>query len=217
MTVVLLGAKSMMFIIKLKITQLFRFIWEGITNWLEINVFAPIRITVKTVVHSKPFIGIMMLTIGATWTWSITFAQYEGADILRFARAEVADFVKPGESMVWVNPALAKTVVTETKEEPVIVNDTKRQVGEFSAYNAEVGQTDANPFVMASGKKVYDGAVANNCLKFGSKIEVKGKTYTVEDRMNSRYGCEHFDIFMWEKSEALTFGRQTIEYSVVGK
>lgn len=208
MTVVPSGAKSMMFIIKLKITQLFRFIWQGISNWVELNVFAPIRKTVKTVVHSKQFIGILMLTIGATWTWSITFAQYEGADILRFARAEVADFI---------NPALAKTVVNETKEEPVIANDSKRQVGEFSAYNAEESQTDANPFVMASGKKVYAGAVANNCLAFGTKIDVKGKTYTVEDRMNSRYGCDHFDIFMWEKGDALAFGRQAIEYSVLGK
>jgi len=215
-TVVPSGAKSMMFIIKLKITQLFRFIGEWISQLLGF-VWKYIAAKVRKIVHSKPFIGIMMLTIGATWTWSITYAQYEGADIMRFARAEVADFIKPGEPMVWVNPALAKTVVNETKEEVVIANDTKRQVGEFSAYNAEEGQTDANPFVMASGKKVYSGAVANNCLAFGTKIDVKGKTYTVEDRMNSRYGCDHFDIFMWEKSDALAFGRQAVEYSVLGK
>ena len=34
----------------------------------------------------------------------------------------------------------------------------------------------------ASGKKVYVGGVACNWLKFGTKIEIDGKIYTVEDR-----------------------------------
>lgn len=88
-------------------------------------------------------------------------------------------------------------------------------VGEFSAYNAEIGQTDSDPFTMASGKRVYEGAVANNCLPFGTQIELNGKIYTVEDRMNKRYGCEHFDLFLNSYSEAIEFGRQTLEYSVV--
>lgn len=88
-------------------------------------------------------------------------------------------------------------------------------VGEFSAYNAEIGQTDSDPFTMASGKKVYEGAVANNCLPFGTQIELNGKIYTVEDRMNKRYGCEHFDLFLNSYSEAIEFGRQTLEYSVI--
>ena len=67
----------------------------------------------------------------------------------------------------------------------------------------------------ASGKKVYEGAVANNCLKFGSKVEIGGKIYTVEDRMNKRYGCDHFDIFVAEKSEAIAFGRKNLEYKVL--
>lgn len=88
-------------------------------------------------------------------------------------------------------------------------------VGEFSAYNAEIGQTDSDPFTMASGKRVYEGAVANNCLPFGTQIELNGKIYTVEDRMNKRYGCEHFDLFLNSYAEAIEFGRQTLEYSVV--
>lgn len=40
----------------------------------------------------------------------------------------------------------------------------------------------------ASGKKLYDGCIANNVLPFGTKIVIDGKTYTVEDR-----GCSAFN------------------------
>jgi len=77
-----------------------------------------------------------------------------------------------------------------------------------------VGQTDADPFTMANGKKVFDGAIANNCLDFGTKIEVNGKIYTVSDRMNKRYDCSHFDIFMESHAEAVKFGRQQLNYNI---
>jgi 3D (Asp-Asp-Asp) domain-containing protein len=107
--------------------------------------------------------------------------------------------------------AAAELPPIEVAEEKA--EETEREVGIFSAYNAEVAQTDADPFTMASGKRVYDGAIANNCLPFGAKVEVGGRTYTVEDRMNKRYSCDHFDIFMWSKADALKFGRRTLEYT----
>lgn len=42
--------------------------------------------------------------------------------------------------------------------------------------------------VTASGKRLYDGCVANNALPFGTKVVIDGKTYTVEDR-----GCSAFN------------------------
>lgn len=76
-----------------------------------------------------------------------------------------------------------------------------------TTYNAEVAQTDSNPFTMASGKRVYEGAVASNCHPLGTKLEIEGKQYNVEDRMNSRYtkDCgtdqERIDIFKWKKED----------------
>lgn len=68
--------------------------------------------------------------------------------------------------------------------------------GLFYTYNAEESQTDGNPYITASGKIVKDGIVANNCLPFGTKIEVDGLgVFEVQDRMNSRYDCETFDVF----------------------
>lgn len=84
-----------------------------------------------------------------------------------------------------------------------------------SAYNAEVEQTDSSPFTMANGRRVHDRAVANNCLSFGTKVIIEGEIYTVEDRMNRRYDCRYFDMFMWEKSDAIQWGRKTIDVVVL--
>ena len=83
-----------------------------------------------------------------------------------------------------------------------------------SGYNATVEQCDDTPFTMASGKRVYDGAIANNCLPFGTRVKIKNKWYTVEDRMNKRYGCEYYDIFFWNKGDALSWGRRMAEVEV---
>lgn len=89
------------------------------------------------------------------------------------------------------------------------------RLGNFSAYTAEEAQTDSRPSEMANGEEVYIGAVANNCLPFGTKIEVVGVVYTVADRMNRRYACNHFDIYFESKDEAMEFGRRSIGYTII--
>lgn len=87
---------------------------------------------------------------------------------------------------------------------------------EFSAYTASEDETDSSPSIMASGKKVYKGAIAcPRALSFGSIVEIKdmGK-FVCEDRMNIRYK-NNFDIFMESKDEALSFGRKTLEYRII--
>lgn len=89
--------------------------------------------------------------------------------------------------------------------------------GEFSAYNAEVAQTDGDPFITASNKKVREGIVATNLYPIGTEIEVEGLgKFVVEDRMNPRYNNQPvFDIFMWDKGEALKFGRKNLKYNLL--
>ena len=76
------------------------------------------------------------------------------------------------------------------------------------AYNSEPGQTDNDPFITASGSRTRHGIIANNCLKFGTVVTINEKSYEVLDRMNSRYGCNVFDIWMKEKQQALNWGKK---------
>ena len=87
--------------------------------------------------------------------------------------------------------------------------------GVVSAYTPREEETDSSPLITASNKRVRDGIVANNCLKFGSVVKIAGKNYIVEDKMNKRYSCQYFDIFMWSLDEALEFGRQNLEVKIV--
>ncbi len=87
-----------------------------------------------------------------------------------------------------------------TRKIPVIV----------TAYSSTPWETWGNPFVTAAGTWVKDGIVANNYLPFGTKVrmpEIYGdRVFIVEDRMHSRKGNYHFDIWFPSHSEAVNFG-----------
>jgi hypothetical protein len=58
-------------------------------------------------------------------------------------------------------------------------------------------QTDADHCTTANGTDACNPPypiVAANGYAFGTKVIIQGVTYTVSDRMASRYGSDHFDI-----------------------
>lgn len=148
-----------------------------------------------------------------------------------------------GERGSWVFENVSAAVVTDSEKEqesfkdsavapintPTLVSkvsasatpgaiETKIQKAIVTTYNAEVAQTDADPFTMASGKRVYEGAIASNCHKIGTKIQIRDLgEFTVEDRMNSRYtkDCgtenERLDIFKWNRVDNF---KKIAEYAI---
>ncbi len=112
---------------------------------------------------------------------------------------------------------------------PTIEEETVKQLPEISykepisskngtlfAYSSTPSQTNGNPFITASGKRVADGTVANNCLPFGTVVkfpELFGdKTFIIQDRMAARYGCDKYDIWHASTQQAIQFGKH---YSTV--
>jgi len=98
---------------------------------------------------------------------------------------------------------------------------------EVTNYTPERGQTDARPREMASGKSVYDGAIAtgDRSVPFGTKVYIPelNKTFTVEDRMNKRFDKSnkqrrdfidivHAKANKQTKKAALNFGRQQLSF-----
>jgi 3D (Asp-Asp-Asp) domain-containing protein len=149
--------------------------------------------------------GITMLALGASWM-AVYFLGIQFYN----------EIIPMRNKTIIIRNNFQTPKVKEAKETKIEeVKEKIETTGQFSAYNAEVGQTDSDPFTMASGKKVYEGAIANNCLKFGTKIKVNGVIKIVEDRMNSRYGCNNFDIFMNDHDEAIRFGRKEMVYEVL--
>ena len=122
------------------------------------------------------------------------------SEIIVFHENTLSSFANPA------NPPL-KVI----KKLPVVV----------TAYSSTPEQTDDTPTITANGTLVRDGIVANNLLAFGTEIrmpEIYGeKVFTVEDRMHSRKGDYHFDVWFQEYSEALGFGAQLTYVEVLGR
>lgn len=106
-----------------------------------------------------------------------------------------------------------KDVVCEGEE--LVVYD---KIGEFTAYNATKEQCDDSPEIMASGKKIYSGAIAcPSFYEFGTKIDIDGiGEFICEDRMNIRYrNGEYFDILFDSEEKAFDFGRKKLAYRII--
>ena len=93
--------------------------------------------------------------------------------------------------------------------------NSPERAGIFTAYTASIFQTDSTPKITASNINVRKGIIANNCLPFGTRIKVNDKIYEIQDRMNQRYGCDSFDIYMTKNYKAIDFGRQTLKYEII--
>lgn len=87
-----------------------------------------------------------------------------------------------------------------------------------TAYNSEPGQTDSSPFTTANGTRVYDGVIAANFLKFGTRVRIPDhfgdKVFVVHDRMNARY-TQRVDIWMTNKSDAFKWGVRRVKIEVL--
>ncbi len=100
--------------------------------------------------------------------------------------------------------------------EQLPILDATRFPAVITAYSSSPDETDDDPFITASGRRVFDGLVA--CPRryaFGTKFKINGRTYTCFDRLNQRFD-DRFDIWMVSKHEALRFGRRRLLVQVVG-
>jgi len=88
----------------------------------------------------------------------------------------------------------------------------------LSAYSSTPDQTDSTPFIMASGKHVYDGAIASNFLPLGTLVRIPelfgGKIFVVEDRMHKRFS-DRVDVWMETRQEAINFGLRSAAIEVL--
>lgn len=87
-----------------------------------------------------------------------------------------------------------------------------------TGYSSTPDQTDATPFITASGTHVHDGTVATNFLPFGTRIRFLNyrseKVFVVEDRHHPRLSTRA-DIWFGTRPDAIEFGAQVLRAEVV--
>ena len=105
-----------------------------------------------------------------------------------------------------------------------VVECPNEKVRSVSAYTSEIGQTDEEPCISASGDNICElwqegiNVCAANFVPFGTRIVVDGLgECTVLDRMNSRYQ-ENVDwYFGYLTDKAILFGRKELNVTILRK
>jgi hypothetical protein len=163
--------------------------------------------------ESRCFLSVIMLAIGA----SGTITNYEGTQLTTDYQASIDHADQVREEYHGLLAISQEKSENETAETDVTLGDQagdnlQSEVEEWktiivTTYNPEIRQTDADPYTMANGERVYEGAIASNCYPIGTKLKLVGfGEFTVADRMNRRFtqycgtGNERADIFTWDRS-----------------
>lgn len=126
------------------------------------------------------------------------------------------------DSDVQLEPAQQLTTIhgqalvqTTNPDMPIVIDNRFVLV---TAYSSTADQTDSTPFITASGAYVYDGIVACNFLKFGTRVrfpDIYGdKIFIVEDRMALK-NSHKMDIWFGSREEAKQFGVKVIKVEVL--
>lgn len=101
---------------------------------------------------------------------------------------------------------------------PISRSEPKKMRVALTAYSSHPDETDATPFLTASGTKTRDGVIAANFLPFGTVVRIPelfgDKVFVVEDRMHRKFP-NRVDIWMPSKREALIFGKAVSEIEIV--
>lgn len=97
---------------------------------------------------------------------------------------------------------------------------SKKYTGIFTAYTSRVQETDNRPYITADKTNLKEHptcVVANNKLKFGTKIRIDGiGICEVRDRIGRSRGRHHFDIYMGDDvAGAKQFGERKLRYSII--
>jgi len=116
-------------------------------------------------------------------------------------------------TMLIVNIPSVTTYTATPKDPPPSYEIVK---GIVTMYSSEAGQTDETPNITANGQTTKPGTIAcPKSLKFGTRVEIRGRSYTCNDRMAKRYRDKnYFDVWVEDRQTAINHGRQRLEVKV---
>ena len=91
----------------------------------------------------------------------------------------------------------------------IIVENTSQDIryviAEVTGYTSSEAETDSTPNLTAWQTPTRDGVIAcPRSIEFGTIVEIDGKRYVCEDRMNLKYP-DRWDIWFAEYDSAIEF------------
>lgn len=163
--------------------------------------------------RNKPFSGLYRKFIGSKIILSpaVLAVLFTSIFSMPISAAESIDLRNAIWTQSWV-PAEFINILPVAKEKPRRVMYVT-----VTAYSSTPDQTDDTPFIAASGKHVFDGMVAANFLRLGTRVRFPdyfgNKSFFVEDRMHERFS-DRMDVWMETREEALEFGIRRLKVEI---
>jgi len=143
----------------------------------------------------------------------LLFPQYSVASQIDWLGPEKTDDLKKAIDITSFNYSLPKIPSKQFEIKKTIYTTV-------TAYSSSVDECGADPFTMASGDRVFDGAIAHQYLPFNTKVrfpEVFGeKIFVVKDRLGPQFtSYYHVDMWVHSKVEAKAWGARVVKMEIL--
>ena len=152
---------------------------------MNIHYKTPVFSGIKHKIYLFSFIGMGILFVGMSFLGLV--AQKNGS-------AQEEDLILTELAIFNGNTLLP--ISCPSNPEPKVVKSLSVIV---TAYSSTPWETWGDPFITAAGTQVREGIIANNLLPFGTRIKLPelygDRIFIVEDRMHSKKGYYHVDIW----------------------
>lgn len=156
--------------------------------------------------------------------YNFVFPQYAWAANLEFS----SSLLNESESLIVLDPpaiySLTLPVIQQTallSTDSIGANNIKIAATKYmviTAYSSTPDQTDASPFITASGAHVRDGIIAANIFPFGTLVKMPklygDKIFVVEDRLAPKNGHK-IDVWFPSRESAMQFGVKITEIQIL--
>ena len=116
--------------------------------------------------------------------------------------------------LLWAN-SVAIVDVPRPGRDIYLAPEPLRFHATVTAYSSSPDETWGDPFITASGLRVFDGLVAcPRAIPFGTKVRIGDRTYQCYDRLHQKYD-DRFDVWKSTKHAALAFGKRQLQVEVI--
>ncbi len=172
----------------------------------------------KPILHYLSLFSLIYTFLFPQYSWAYFNAQEEAILAINYTPiGEINSFdslsIIHGHTLMQINNPITPVSAISGPTCPV----NKKSVI-ITAYSSTPEETDASPFITASGTYVRDGIIAANFLKIGTQVKIPAlygdKVFVVEDRM-AKKNSHKVDIWMPSKTDALQFGVKKAEIVVL--
>ena len=152
------------------------------------------------------------------WTHGTTTYHIEKENRLANDKLSIGQKLTVPNSKSSHIPTQSKSSIVPKKQSSKVDENSSQETSRtvtmlVTAYSSEQGTGEG--LIMANGQHVFDGAIAAPPdIPFGTKIEIKGRTYTVCDRGGAITG-NHLDVYMNTTKQAEQWGSQTLQVQIL--